>query len=52
MGNKNYRGTNDNRSTRDSRAPGFDMILMRTLPREPVQSPPTVAIYAQSGMCQ
>lgn len=48
MGNKNYRGTNDNRSTRDSRAPGFDMILMRTLPREPVRPPPTVAIDAPS----
>ena len=48
MGNKNYRGTNDNRSTRDSRAPGFDMILMRTLPREPAPLPPTVDIDAPS----
>ena len=48
MGNKNYRGTSDNRSTRASRAPGFDMILMRTLPREPVRPPPTVPIDAPS----
>jgi hypothetical protein len=48
MGNKNYRGTNDKRSTRDSRAPAFDMILMRTLPREPAQLSPTVAIDAPS----
>lgn len=48
MGNRNRLGTQDNRSQRNSRAPGFDMILMRTVPREPVRPPPTVAIDAPS----
>jgi len=46
MGTKNYRGTNDNRSTRNSRAPGFDKIIMRMLPREPLRLPPTVPLDA------
>ena len=48
MGNRNHLGTHDRRSQRHSRAPGFDQILMRTLPREPVQLPPTVAFDAPS----
>ncbi len=48
MGNCNRLGTQDNRSQRNSRGPGFDMILMRTVPREPVRPPPTVDIDAPS----
>ncbi len=48
MGNCNRLGTQDNRSERNSRGPGFDMILMRTVPREPFQPLPTVAIDAPS----
>jgi hypothetical protein len=48
MGHCNHLGTHDRRSQRNSRGPGFDMILMRTVPREPVRPPPTVAIDAPS----
>ena len=44
MGKRNYRGTKDNRSKRDSRAPGFDQLIMRMLPREPIRPAPTLAI--------
>jgi len=48
MGNRNYKGSQDNRSKRDSRAPGFDKMIMRMLPREPLRLPPTVAIDTPS----
>ena len=48
MGNRNYKGTQDNRSKRDSRAPGFDKIIMRMLPREPIRLAPTVPLDAPS----
>lgn len=44
MGNRNYTGTKDNRSNRDTRAPGFDTLLMRMVPREPIRPAPTVNI--------
>lgn len=50
MGNRNYKGSQDNRSKRDSRAPGFDKMIMRMLPREPLRIPPTVAIDMPSVM--
>lgn len=48
MGNRNYKGSQDNRSKRDSRAPGFDKLIMRMLPREPLRLAPTVPLDAPS----
>ena len=48
MGNRNYKGSQDNRSKRDSRAPGFDKMIMRMLPREPLRLLPTVPNEAPS----